>query len=115
MLRILNIGLALLWLGLFGLGMWLLSTPRPALSGLGLALAASPPLLFLLAQRRIHGNSRDHPILVSVLSGLGCVMTMVGSQRFGEQHQWIVALALLSLVTWVAYQRWILRASRPDR
>ncbi len=88
---------------------WLLAGPRPPMLGLGLALAAASPLLFLLVQRARPSQVRHHPILVSGGSGLGCVMVMVGIQRFGEQHQWILLPCLGALIAWMAYQRWILR------
>ncbi|TVQ29841.1 MAG: hypothetical protein EA370_14460 [Wenzhouxiangella sp.] len=88
---------------------WLLMTPRPAMLGLGLGLASGAPLLFLLYQAARPRPVQQHPVMVSVLSGLGCVVVMVAVQRFGEHHQWVLLPGLGALGSWMAYQRWILR------
>lgn len=77
--------------------------------GLGLGLAASAPLVYLVHQRLQPEKVRHHPLLVSVGSGLGCVIVMVGIQRFGEHHQWILVPSLAALAAWMVYQRWFLR------
>ncbi|MFU8830770.1 MAG: hypothetical protein ACNA7J_01325 [Wenzhouxiangella sp.] len=94
------------------MAIWLLMEGRPALLGLGLGLSAAAPLIFLLHHKMRPSEDRYHPVLVSVLSGFGCVMTMVGVHRFGDQHQWILALALVALAGWMVYQRWFWR--RPE-
>jgi hypothetical protein len=33
--------------------------------------------------------------------------------RFGDQHQWILALALAALAGWMVYQRWFWRRPGP--
>jgi hypothetical protein len=103
-----EIGLATLLLALLGLAAWLATQGLPPMLPAGLGLSAGAPLAFLLWTRK-HRGPRNHPVLVSVFSGFGCVMSMVGVQRFGEQHQWIAALALLALVAWMIYQRWFWR------
>lgn len=103
--------LAALGTALIGLALWQFQLGRPWLLGLGLGLSAAAPLGFLLLATRLP-HPRRHPVMVSVLTGFGCVMTMIGVQRFGEQHQWVAALALLMLAAWMAWQRWIWR--RPD-
>ncbi len=91
------------------MAIWLLVDGRPALLGFGLGLSAAAPLVFLLHQKVRPSPDRYHPVLVSVLSGFGCVMAMVGVHRFGDQHQWILGLALAALAGWMIYQRWFWR------
>ncbi len=81
------------------------------LLGLGLGLTAAAPLAYLLYHLLRPETVTHHPVLISVVSGLGCVMVMVGIQRFGDQHQWILWLGLAALAAWMAYQRYILRRS----
>lgn len=100
--------LAAMLLALLGLAAWLFSRGLPWMLPAGLGLSAAAPLVFL-AWSQWHQGPRRHPVLVSVFAGFGCVMSMVGVQRFGEQHQWIAAFALLALVAWMVYQRWFWR------
>ncbi|MGY6555356.1 MAG: hypothetical protein ACXIUM_12645 [Wenzhouxiangella sp.] len=81
----------------------------PALPAFGLMLTASSPLVFLLWASRSAAGSKQHPVMVSASMGLGCVCIMIGIQRFGEQHQWLLVLALVALVGWMVYQRYIWR------
>ncbi len=90
-------------------GARLASPATPALIGAGLMLCAGAPLLFLLRKKK--PAARQHPVLISALCGLGCVMIMIGVQRFGDQHQPMLVLALLVLVGWMAYQRRVWRAN----
>ena len=84
--------------------------PTPALLWLGLGLSALPAPGFLLLQRcNQTPQVRQHPVLVSVLIGFGCVITLIGVQRFGEAHRWIAFLALLALVAWMLFQRFCWR------
>jgi hypothetical protein len=80
----------------------------PALIAAGLALCAASPLIFLL--RPPQPVVKQHPVLVSSLCGLGCAMIMVGVQRYGEQHQPVLIIALLVLVGWMGYQQKVWRA-----
>ena len=84
----------------------------PALPAFGLMLTAISPLLFLAWASRRPVGSQQHPVLVSASMGLGCVCIMIGIQRFGEQHQWLLILALMALVGWMGYQRYIWRLQR---
>ncbi len=94
---------------------WVGLSPAPWLFPLGLALAALAPLLFISIYRARAQTALDaHPILISVASALGCVLTMVGVQRFGEDHQWTVWAALAALVIWMIWQRHQ-RRPRPDQ
>lgn len=108
MVRVSTLLLALYLVGLLGVAFWLALEGRPGLFYGGLALSAAAPLGFLAWSKRIKGPRR-HPVMISVFSGFGCVMTMVGVQRFGEQHQWIALLALGALAGWMIYQRWLWR------
>lgn len=87
----------------------------PALPAFGLMLTAISPLIFLAWASRVQVRRKRHPVLVSVAMGLGCVCIMIGIQRFGDQHQSLLILALLALVGWMGYQRWIWRASSPHQ
>jgi hypothetical protein len=109
-----EIVLALLLLALLGLAAWLTGQCLPLMLPIGLGLSAAAPLVFLIGAHRLHAQRR-HPVLVSVFAGFGCVMCMVGVQRFGEQHQWIAALALLALASWMVYQRWFWRRPGPPQ
>jgi len=100
-------------LAALGLAGYLLTGSRPSMFGLGLGMAAAAPLLYLVHQWLQPEKVLHHPVLVSVSSGLGCVIVMVGIQRFGEHHQWILVPSLAVLVIWMVYQRWVLRRS-PD-
>lgn len=72
---------------------------------LGTALATAPPLLFLAAHRRSGARLDHHPIVISILSGLGCVIVMLGEQRFGPDLEWPIFTATASLVVWMLWQR----------
>lgn len=78
---------------------------------LGLALAASAPLGFVLLGRHKQ-PAHGHPVMVSVLLGLGCVFTLVGVQRFGDNFQWVTGTTLALLIVWMLYQRYHLRQQR---
>lgn len=73
----------------------------------GLLLVATAPLGFVL--RPPATDSRQHPVVISALCGLGCVMVMVGIQRYGDHHQPVLVAALLVLLGWVIYQKRIWR------
>lgn len=89
-------------------GLKLMSPATPALIAAGLGLCAGAPLAFLLRPGK--SVERQHPVLISSLCGLGCVMIMVGIQRFGDEHQSMLVIAALVLIGWMAYQRKVLRA-----
>lgn len=91
-------------------GLAALAGPAPLLPGLGLAVSAAAPASFIIwtALTRPTGP-RHHPVLVSVISGFGCVMTLVGVYRFGDRHQWLLILALIALCIWMLWQRYVWR------
>lgn len=90
---------------------WIVAGPDPSLAGLRLGLTAAAPLTYMIRHWKAIGGGREHPVAISALSGLGCVMIMVAVQRFGDQHQWLLLPALFSLGAWVAWQRWVWRAA----
>jgi hypothetical protein len=87
----------------------------PWLFTAGLALAAGAPLFFI-AHHALVGGSRPllyHPLGISIAAGLGCVMTLAGQYRFGR-FNWVVGCALLALVAWMLWQRYM-RSSQPGK
>jgi hypothetical protein len=80
----------------------------------GSALAAGAPLIFTLRQLRSGEPLAEHPIVVSILSGSGCVSVMVASKRFGAENEWTLYPALAALVVWMLWQRGQRRARPPQ-
>lgn len=105
---------AILLTGLLVAG-WLIVTPGPVLPGLGLGLAAAAPLSFMIRHWHVQGTGKEHPVTISALAGLGCVMIMATVQRFGNQYQWVLLIALAGLAAWMVWQRRVWRApAEPD-
>ena len=103
-------------LALLGTGAWLLTTPTPLLVSSGLAVAAAAPLVFTVsALGAPRERPRRHPVMTSVLCGFGCVLTMFGIYRFGDQHQWVLWLALIALCLWMIWQRYVWRRPTPSQ
>lgn len=80
---------------------------EPLFSWLGLALAALSPLAFFIkAFVSKSPRSSRHPVEYSILSGLGLVVTMTMSFRYGQaagsMHIWAGA----TLLAWIVYLRW---------
>ena len=97
-------------------GIYLLTTPMPPLVAGGLAVAAAAPFVFMVGRVSApQQGMRQHPVLTSVICGFGCVMTMFGVHRFGDQHQWVLWLALLALCLWMAWQRYVWRRPTPSQ
>ncbi len=87
-----------------------LTGPAPWLAPFGTALAAAAPLVFFawLAIAK-PPRTNAHPVLVSVVSGLGVVLAMVSVWRFGEIWQaWLVG-ALVAVAGWMIYVKWYSR------
>lgn len=82
----------------------------PAMLAAGLLLTAGAPLLFMAQARISPPAEKRHPVMISAAMGLGCAIIMIGNQRFGDQHQWLLILALLTLCLWMLYQRYVWRA-----
>ncbi|AKS42095.1 hypothetical protein [Wenzhouxiangella marina] len=78
---------------------------------LGAMLSALAPLGFVLIRAIWHDRlpPEAHPVLVSALSGLGAVIAMVATNRFGEQYEIFVAAAALALVAWLLWVRFVWR------
>ena len=88
-------------------GLQLVTGNTPLLIAGGLFLSAAAPLGFMF--RAPKTETKQHPVSVSALCGFGCVMVMVGIQRYGDQHQPMLIAALLALITWMVYQKKIWR------
>ncbi|QOC21599.1 hypothetical protein IC757_11165 [Wenzhouxiangella sp. AB-CW3] len=96
-------------------GTWLLTTPTPPMIGGGLMLAAAAPFVFMISSLNAPADAaRRHPVMISVLCGFGAVVTMFGVHRFGDQHQWVLWLALLALCLWMVWQRYVWRRPPPS-
>lgn len=96
------------------IGGYQLTTSAPVLISSGLVVAALAPLAFMLATlgKRVPTGKTHHPVLVSVVTGFGCVMTMAGVHRFGDDHKPLLVGALVALCIWMAWQKWCWRAGR---
>lgn len=83
---------------------------RPAWAPAGLLLAAGAPLGFFVWLMLARPARTDaHPVLVSVLSGLGAVITMGAEYRFGPASMpWLIG-ATAALVGWLIYVTWYSR------
>ena len=80
---------------------------EPLLSWLGLALAAFSPLVFFIKAFAFKSpRTPRHPIEYSVLSGLGLVVTMAMSFRYGQAAGAIHVWAGITLLAWLVYLRW---------
>ncbi|MDT8438926.1 MAG: peroxiredoxin family protein [Wenzhouxiangellaceae bacterium] len=104
----------LMLVGLLLLALSKLDAPGAGLAALGLALGAGAPLAFfgwLMLARPARTDA--HPVLVSVISGLGAVLTMGAVYRYGEQWQPFLLGAVLALAGWQIYLRWYSRQPRP--
>ena len=80
---------------------------EPLLSWLGLALSAIAPLAFFIKAFLFKSpRTPRHPIEYSILSGLGLVLTMAMSFRYGQAAGAIHIWAGFSLLGWLVYLRW---------
>jgi len=101
---------ALVVTGLIGL-----AGPPPWLAPFGMMLAAGAPLAFFVWLLLGKPPRTDaHPVLVSVVSGLGVVLSMIAVWRFGDTWQpWLMG-GLAALAGWMVYVRWYSRQREPD-
>ena len=100
---------ALVVIALYGL-----TRPVPWAAPAGMLLATIAPLTFFtwLAGAR-PARTEAHPVIVSVLSGLGAVVTMMAVYRYGDDHQpWLIG-AVVALAGWLAYVTWYSRQPAP--
>lgn len=82
----------------------------PGLIVAGLALTGAAPAGFLLWRwRAAPEETGPQALLVSALTGFGCVLMMVQVYRFGDEFRWALGLGLAALAGWLIYTRWILR------
>jgi len=80
---------------------------EPLLSWLGLALSAVAPLAFFIKAFLFKSpRTPRHPLEYTILSGLGLVMTMAMSYRYGDAAGIMHIWAFLTLVLWLVYLRW---------
>ena len=80
---------------------------EPLLSWVGLALAAFAPLAFFLKAFLFKSpRTPRHPVEYSILSGLGLVMTIAISSRYGQAAGVIHVWAGITLLAWLIYLRW---------
>ena len=80
---------------------------EPLLAWLGLALTAFTPLVFFLKAFLFRSpRTPRHPVGYSILSGLGLVVTMAMSYRYGRAAGAIHVWAGITLLGWLAYLRW---------
>lgn len=71
----------------------------------GTGLAAGAPLAFMIGHLRNRKPMNEHPLLISILSGLGCVTDMIAIQRFGSDHEWALFASVGALALWTLWQR----------
>lgn len=72
---------------------------------IGAAVAAGAPLAFLLISGPRPVELDRHPLSISIVSGLGCVLVMAAETRFGPAHGQPLLVAVLALATWLLWQR----------
>jgi len=100
---------ALVVVALYGL-----ARPVPWTAPAGMLLAAVAPLTFFiwLAGAR-PARTEAHPVIVSVLSGLGAVVSMMAVYRYGDDLQPYLVGGVLALAGWLAYVTWYSRQPVP--
>lgn len=81
----------------------------------GVGLAAGAPLAYILAHLRSPAALEGHPLVISILSGLGCVAVMIALQRFGSGHEWALHAAAAALIVWMLWQRARRNRTRPPQ
>ena len=80
---------------------------EPLFSWLGLALSAFGPLVFFIKAFLFKSpRTSRHPLEYSILSGLGLVVTMTMSYRYGQAAGEVHIWAGFTLLAWLAYLRW---------
>ena len=85
---------------------------EPLLSWLGLALSSLAPLAFFIKAALFKSpHTPRHPLAYTILSGLGLVLTMAMSYRYGQAAGAVHIWAGCSLIGWVVYLRFL----RPDK
>lgn len=100
---------ALVVAGLYGM-----TRPVPWTAPAGMFLAAAVPMTFFiwLASAR-PARTEAHPVIVSVLSGLGAVVSMMAVYRYGNELQPYLMGGVAALAGWLAYVTWYSRQPAP--
>ncbi|MGK7295129.1 MAG: redoxin domain-containing protein [Candidatus Wenzhouxiangella sp. M2_3B_020] len=81
----------------------------------GLLLAAGAPLTFFFWLAVAQPARTDpHPVLVSIVAGLGAVMAMTAVYNHGDAHQPFLVGAVLALAGWLAYVTWYSKQPAPE-
>ncbi len=103
---------ATVWLAVLAWAALSIRAEAPGMAIGGTMLAALAPLIFVAGLRRwALVSPRDpHPVMVSVVSGFGIVLSMVAVNRYGEQYESHVLAAGLALAMWLIWVRWSWRA-----
>jgi hypothetical protein len=89
-------------------GLHIVQGSTPLLISGGLMLCAVAPMGFLLYPHK--AKAKQHPVLISALIALGCVMMMAGIQRFGDHHEPLLWLTVAVLLAWMVFQKTVWRA-----
>ena len=80
---------------------------EPFLSWSGLALAAFAPLVFFIKAFLFKSpRTPRHPVGFSAMSGLGLVMTITISSRYGQAAGAVHIWAGITVLAWLVYLRW---------
>jgi len=88
--------------------------PRVWSAPAGMLLASAAPLTFFIWLMLARpARTEAHPIIVSVLSGLGAVVAMMAVYRYGDAYQPFLIGATLALAGWLVYVTWYSRQPRP--
>lgn len=83
------------------------SGTQPALSWLGLLLAAGAPALYLVFNwRRPPAGRNQFTVATGAACGLGLAVTMAVNWRFGEASGMVHLWAGSCLMAWLVYLRW---------
>ena len=109
LLKSLYISTFVLWLTLVSVyaAVQIARGAEPLLSWVGLALAAFAPLAFFIKAFLFKlPRTPRHPLEYSILGGLGLVMTLAISSRYGQAAGAIHVWAGTTLLAWLIYLRW---------
>lgn len=86
---------------------WGFTRPLSWLAPTGMLLAALAPLGFFFWLATAKPPRTDaHPVLVSVLAGLGAVLAMFAVYTRGDAHQPFLLGAVVALAGWLVYLSW---------
>jgi len=100
------IGVGLTLAGALGM-LQLVRGNEPALSWLGLTLAALPPMVCVILDLQPAADEPRPALGYTVLSGLGLAVAMSQSWRYGPAAGWVHIWAGAAFVSWVVYARFL--------